>query len=37
MYSLGQDISGTIFSFPIGWEETKIFEFEDFGLEVERS
>ena len=37
MYSLGRYLSGTIFSFPIGLVETKIFQFEDFGLEVERS
>ena len=37
MYSLNLKLSRTIFSFPIGWAETKIFGFEDFGLEVERS
>ena len=37
MYSLDREISGTIFSFQIRWAETKIFGFEDFGLEVERS
>ena len=37
MYSLYRDISGTIFSFPIGWVEIKIFGLEDFGMEVERS
>lgn len=37
MYSLGLNLFGTIFSFVIRWVETKIFEFEYFGLEVERS
>ena len=37
MYFVGLKISGTIFNFPIERVETKIFEFEDFGLEVERS
>ena len=37
MYSLNWRISITIFSFPIGLAETKIFGFEDFSLEVERS
>ena len=37
MSSLDLRLSRTIFSFPIGWAKTKIFEFEDFGLEVERS
>jgi hypothetical protein len=37
MSSLGLKLSETIFSFPIGWAETKIFEFEYFRLEVERS
>ena len=37
MPSLDLKISGTIFSFPIRWAETKIFEIEDFRLEVERS
>ena len=37
MYSLGLKIYGIIFNFPIGWAETKIFDFEYFGLEVERS
>jgi hypothetical protein len=37
MSSLDLNISKTIFSFPIRLVETKIFEFEDFGLEVERS
>ena len=37
MSSLDLKLFGTIFSFPIGWAKTKIFEFEDFGLEVERS
>ena len=32
MYSLGREISETIFSFQIRWAETKIFEFEDFGM-----
>ena len=31
MNSLDWDISGTIFSFKIGWAETKIMWFEDFG------
>ena len=35
--SLDLKLSRTIFSFPIRWAKTKIFEFEDFGLEVERS
>ena len=37
MSSLNPKISRTIFSFPIGRVETKIFHFEDIGLEVERS
>ena len=37
MYSLSRDLSGTIFIFLIGWAKTKIFGFEYFGLEVERS
>jgi hypothetical protein len=37
MSSLKLNISGAISIFPIRWVETKIFEFEDFGLEVERS
>ena len=37
MYSLDQEISRTIFKFPIGCAETKIFEIEDFGLEAEKS
>ena len=35
--SLNLKLSGTIFSFQIGLAETKIFGFENFGLEVERS
>ena len=31
MYSLDRDISRTIFSFQIGWAETKLLCFEDFG------
>ena len=31
MDSLGWDISNTIFSFQIGWAETKLLWFEDFG------
>ena len=37
MSSLDLKLSKTIFSFPIGWAKAKIFEYEDFGLEVERS
>ena len=37
MSSLDLKLSRTIFGFPIERVETKIFEFEDFGLEVERS
>jgi hypothetical protein len=37
MYSLNQELSGTIFNFQIGLAKTKIFGFEDFGLEVEQS
>ena len=37
MSSLELKLSETISIFPIRWVETKIFEFEDFGLEVERS
>ena len=32
---LDQYLSGTIFSFQIRWVETKLFRFEDFGLELE--
>ena len=31
MDSLNQEISNTIFSFQIGWAETKLLWFEDFG------
>ena len=31
MYSLGQEIFDTIFSFQIGWAKTKLLWFEDFG------
>ena len=31
MKSIDQVLSGTIFSFEIGWAETKIMWFEDFG------
>jgi len=37
MSSLNLKLSGTIFGFPIGCAENKIFEFEDFGLDVEMS
>ena len=37
MSSPNPKLSKTIFSFPIRWVETKIFKFEDIGLEVERS
>ena len=31
MYSLSRELSGTIFNFQIGWAETKLLQFEDFG------
>jgi hypothetical protein len=37
MLSPDLKLSKTIFKFPIGLAETKIFKFEDIGLEVERS
>ena len=34
--SLYLKLSGIIFGLLMGWAETKIFQFEDFGLEVEK-